>query len=190
MQEVDVLLDLLSICSVENSMSIDLTCIKVCDLTTDILGRLRKDVERIEESALLLVGVVPFRIKTKQSVQKKLNKYKDTDVTLQHVFKDLLACRVIVDEYPDVLENKHLERILHEDDYRALHYVYTKSRYHYPIEIQFWRKEDVLFNTLSHTYLYKANAKQEVCEEMRHLYDIGKIKNEEDFVRCLASISA
>lgn len=190
MQDVDVLLDLFDICSVENTMNLDLTNVRINDLNTDILGRLYKDIERIEESALLLVGVTPFRIKSKTSIRKKLIKYKDTNVTLQHIFKDLLACRLVVKDYPVLQETSHLERIEHTGEYKALHYVYTKSRYHYPIEIQFWRKEDVLFNTLSHTYLYKANAKQEVCEEMRHLYDIGKIKNEEDFVRCLASISA
>lgn len=190
MQEIDVLFDILDICSVENSMSEDLTKLRIEDLTTDLLGRLYDDFERIEESALLLVGVIPFRIKAKQSVLKKLNKYKDRSVTLQHVFKDLLACRVIVDEYPDVKLNSHIEKIEHTGDYRAVHYVFTKSKYHYPIEIQYWKKEDVLFNTLSHTYLYKAGQDKSICMKMREEYDNGRIKNEEDFLRCLKAVSA
>ena len=184
------LIEILDMCSVENSIGVRLDECRVSDLNTDMLGRLYKDLQRIEEASLLIVGVSPFRVKSKSSILSKVEKYKDTDYSLQHVFKDILACRNIVEKYPVPVENDNIRSYVrdYEVGYRAVHYLYTKSSYHYPIEVQYWLKKDELFNALSHKYLYKPKRSKELCIKMRNIYDTGLIKTEEDFVRCLKSM--
>lgn len=62
-----------------------------------------------------------------------------------------------------------------------MHVYYCESGAHYPVEIQYWLYEDVMFNNLSRKYLYKTRNVW-YGKHLRSLYDEGHIANEKEFL--------
>lgn len=183
--------EMLRYLSLRNSLGVRLRDIKVCDLTSDMIGRIYDDLIEVEKRAIVLCGVAPFRVKTPQSFRKKVEKYKDRNKSLLVCCNDFIGCRFIVDSYPSIIESEKISIFMRnkESGYKALHVSYQFDDYCYPIEIQFWLKEDVDFNSWSRKYAYKLGVSDSVMSSVRQLYDAGEIQSEEDFVRCLHQLS-
>lgn len=183
--------EILQYLSVRNTLGVRLRDVKVCDLTSDMIGRIYDDLSEVEKRAIVLCGVAPFRVKTIYSFRKKVEKYKDRDKSLLVCCNDFIGCRFIVDSYPSITESDKVSVFMRnkESGYKALHISYQFDDYCYPIEIQFWLKDDVNFNSWSHKYAYKLGVSDSIMSSIRQLYDAGEITCEEDFVKCLNQLS-
>lgn len=130
-----------------------------------------------------------LRNKRLKSIQSALLKYEKNmrgeGCKVTQCFNDILGIRIFSDEYPntfpeyfrvvDMVKGKK-----NDDGYRAIHLYYQKDAYHYPIEIQLWCGDDINFNIWSHTSAYKY-VPQEVGLELRKIYNMGKIKTQQQF---------
>ena len=183
--------EVLQYLSLRNSLGVRLRDVSVCDLDSSMIGKIYDDLIEVEKRAIVLCGVAPFRVKTPQSFRKKVEKYKDRDKSLLVCCNDFIGCRFIVDSYPNITETEKISIFMRnkESGYKALHVSYQFDDYCYPIEIQFWLKEDVDFNSWSRKYAYKLGVSDSVMSSVRQLYDAGEIQSEEDFVRCLHQLS-
>lgn len=128
-----------------------------------------------------------FRVKTEDSIMRKLKRYPDKDA--QQIFNDVLSLRLIVDEYPesypdyfrvvDMSEGK-----ADDDGYRGVHLYYKRDNYSYTIEIQLWSKEHQEFNTWMHRKGYKT-ATTEILHTLKRAYDLGLLNTFEKYSRRL-----
>ena len=75
-----------------------------------------------------------------------------------------------------------------DDGYRGVHVYYQKSNKHYPIEIQFNTLFDRQLNNWLHEYLYKKDYQIEVGQILRQKYEMGFIKNENQFKEVLNNV--
>ena len=131
------------------------------------------------------------RIKSLQSCLLKYEKYYPSFET-EKVFNDILGIRIVVDDY-SVIDNLELPEqtkvadMRHgkakDDGYRGVHIYFQKTHFHYPIELQFMTSKDRQFNEWLHIFLYKYVEDSSVGKNLRDLYDLGIIQDEEGFRR-------
>lgn len=137
-----------------------------------------------------------YRIKSKESIAGKYERYVNTTREAAQVFNDVLGFRGFCDDYKQVLELQHEEfRVVdmskgktHDDGYRGVHLYFELDNYHYPIEIQFNTLYDRQINNWLHDYLYKKDYPDSVGQQMRLNYENGKIRSVEEFEEVLKDV--
>lgn len=139
---------------------------------------------------------IDYRIKSQQSIELKFSRYYP-DHQVRKVFNDILGFRSLVDSYKPLLDSSLSDstRIAdmslgkaHDDGYRGVHVYYQRSGFCYPIEIQYNTFYDRQFNNWLHKYIYKRVLDVQVGARLRLLYERGKIRNEEQFVRSIRDV--
>ncbi|MBU3137482.1 hypothetical protein KPL39_14545 [Clostridium gasigenes] len=154
------------------------------------------DIKEFYESSSIWNNIkFSYRIKSVQSSILKYNKYYPS-IEVNKCFNDLLGIRLIVKKYDEILNQDISEfKIANmmngkakDDGYRGIHLYYQKSTKHYPIEIQINSVEDRKLNDWLHINLYKRTNANEIGKYLRHMYDIGKINNESEFMEVLENV--
>lgn len=139
---------------------------------------------------------IDYRIKSQQSIELKFSRYYP-DHQVRKVFNDILGFRSLVDSYKPLLDSSLSDSIriadmslgkAHDDGYRGVHVYYQRSGFCYPIEIQYNTFYDRQFNNWLHKYTYKRVLDVRVRARLRLLYERGKIRNEEQFVRSIRDV--
>lgn len=139
---------------------------------------------------------IDYRIKSQQSIELKFSRYYP-DHQVRKVFNDILGFRSLVDSYKPLLDSSLSDSIriadmslgkAHDDGYRGVHVYYQRSGFCYPIEIQYNTFYDRQFNNWLHKYTYKRVLDVRVGTRLRLLYERGKIRNEEQFVRSIRDV--
>lgn len=139
---------------------------------------------------------IDYRIKSQQSIELKFSRYYP-DHQARKVFNDILGFRSLVDSYKPLLDSSLSDSIriadmslgkAHDDGYRGVHVYYQRSGFCYPIEIQYNTFYDRQFNNWLHKYTYKRVLDVRVGARLRLLYERGKIRNEEQFVRSIRDV--
>lgn len=139
---------------------------------------------------------IDYRIKSQQSIELKFSRYYP-DHQVRKVFNDILGFRSLVDSYKPLLDSSLSDSIriadmslgkAHDDGYRGVHVYYQRSGFCYPIEIQYNTFYDRQFNNWLHKYIYKRVLDVRVGARLRLLYERGKIRNEEQFVRSIRDV--
>ena len=139
---------------------------------------------------------IDYRIKSQQSIELKFSRYYP-DHQVRKVFNDILGFRSLVDSYKPLLDSSFSDSIriadmslgkAHDDGYRGVHVYYQRSGFCYPIEIQYNTFYDRQFNNWLHKYTYKRVLDVRVGGRLRLLYERGKIRNEEQFVRSIRDV--
>lgn len=139
---------------------------------------------------------IDYRIKSQQSIELKFSRYYP-DHQVRKVFNDILGFRSLVDSYKPLLGSSLSDSIriadmslgkAHDDGYRGVHVYYQRSGFCYPIEIQYNTFYDRQFNNWLHKYTYKRVLDVRVGARLRLLYERGKIRNEEQFVRSIRDV--
>ena len=136
-----------------------------------------------------------YRIKSRDSILLKYNRYYP-DHQARKVFNDILGFRVFCTSYDEILKFDPKQfRIAdmsmgkaEDDGYRGVYVYYQKSNKHYPIEIQFNTLFDRQLNNWLHEYLYKKDYQIEVGQILRQKYEMGFIKNENQFKEVLNNV--
>ena len=136
-----------------------------------------------------------YRIKSRDSILLKYNRYYP-DHQARKVFNDILGFRAFCTSYDEILKFDPKQfRIAdmsmgkaEDDGYRGVHVYYQKSNKHYPIEIQFNTLFDRQLNKWLHEYLYKKDYQIEVGQILRQKYEMGFIKNENQFKEVLNNV--
>ena len=136
-----------------------------------------------------------YRIKSRDSILLKYNRYYP-DHQARKVFNDILGFRAFCNSYDEILKFDPKQfRIAdmsmgkaEDDGYRGVHVYYQKSNKHYPIEIQFNTLFDRQLNNWLHEYLYKRDYQIEVGQVLRQKYEMGFIKNENQFKEVLNNV--
>lgn len=136
-----------------------------------------------------------YRIKSRDSILLKYNRYYP-DHQARKVFNDILGFRAFCTSYDEILKFDPKQfRIADmsmgkaEDvGYRGVHVYYRKSNKHYPIEIQFNTLFDRQLNNWLHEYLYKKDYQIAVGQILRQKYEMGFIKNENQFKEVLNNV--
>lgn len=136
-----------------------------------------------------------YRIKSRDSIILKYNRYYP-DHQARKVFNDILGFRAFCTSYDEILKFDPKQfRIAdmsmgkaEDDGYRGVHVYYQKSNKHYPIEIQFNTLFDRQLNNWLHEYLYKKDYQIEVGQILRQKYEMGFIKNENQFKEVLNNV--
>ena len=139
---------------------------------------------------------IDYRIKSQQSIELKFSRYYP-DHQVRKVFNDILGFRSLVDSYKPLLDSSLSDSIrvadmslgkAHDDGYRGVYVYYQRSGFCYPIEIQYNTFYDRQFNNWLHKYTYKRVLDVRVGARLRLLYERGKIRNEEQFVRSIRDV--
>lgn len=139
---------------------------------------------------------IDYRIKSQQSIELKFSRYYP-DHQVRKVFNDILGFRSLVDSYKPLLDSSLSDSIriadmslgkAHDDGYRGVHVYYQRSGFCYPVEIQYNTFYDRQFNNWLHKYTYKRVLDVRVGARLRLLYERGKIRNEEQFVRSIRDV--
>ena len=138
---------------------------------------------------------IDYRIKSQQSIELKFSRYYP-DHQVRKVFNDILGFRSLVDSYKPLLDSSLSDSIriadmslgTHDDGYRGVHVYYQRSGFCYPIEIQYNTFYDRQFNNWLHKYTYKRVLDVRVGARLRLLYERGKIRSEEQFVRSIRDV--
>ena len=136
-----------------------------------------------------------YRIKSRDSILLKYNRYYP-DHQARKVFNDILGFRAFCTSYDEILKFDPKQfRIAdmsmgkaEDDGYRGVHVYYQKSNKHYPIEIQFNTLFDRQLNNWLHEYLYKKDYQIAVGQILRQKYEMGFIKNENQFKEVLNNV--
>ena len=136
-----------------------------------------------------------YRIKSRDSILLKYNRYYP-DHQARKVFNDILGFRAFCTSYDEILKFDPKQfRIAdmsmgkaEDDGYRGVHVYYQKSNKHYPIEIQFNTLFDRQLNNCLHEYLYKKDYQIAVGQILRQKYEMGFIKNENQFKEVLNNV--
>ena len=136
-----------------------------------------------------------YRIKSRDSILLKYNRYYP-DHQARKVFNYILGFRAFCTSYDEILKFDPKQfRIAdmsmgkaEDDGYRGVHVYYQKSNKHYPIEIQFNTLFDRQLNNWLHEYLYKKDYQIEVGQILRQKYEMGFIKNENQFKEVLNNV--
>lgn len=155
------------------------------DITTYIKFICDEHLNSLEECQ------VAYRIKSKQSILMKFDKYYP-NTEYDKCFNDILGLCIICKNYDFVSKiNEQNLKIIdmrngkrNNDGYRAIHLYYQRDRKHYPIEIQVVTEHDHIFNKWLHTYVYKYKS-GEIGIRLRELYDNNMIDDENAFIKYL-----
>lgn len=143
----------------------------------------------LDEQEILFDLSMDYRIKSFESIETKYNRYLDSQLQIRKVFNDVLGFRGFCQSYEEVLVMSDSRfRVAdmsngkaHDDGYRGVHVYFQLDGRHYPIEIQFNTYYDRQLNDWLHDFLYKRNYPNTLGQEMRRLYELGKIKSVDDF---------
>ena len=139
---------------------------------------------------------IDYRIKSEDSCLRKYDKFYP-DMRVEKTFNDVLGFRMLCDNYDEMLNQDHIEKIrivdmsqgkANDDGYRGVHLYFQVDHQHYPIEIQMNTYYDRQINNWLHKYLYKKNYPNEVGLKLRKLYENGKILNENMFQEVLENV--
>ena len=157
-----------------------------------LIDELIKYNEWLNGNRLLTAINTDYRIKSLDSIINKYERYFP-DHQLRKVFNDILGFRALCDNYNDLINIKNDEfRIADmsagkavDDGYRGVHLYFQKNPRCYPIEIQFNTYFDRQLNDWLHEYVYKRNYASSVGCSIREKYEIGEIKNIDDFTEVL-----
>lgn len=193
-----------------NGLSVEL--LKILSFRSQLGKSLRNRLKSFEKDKLLeeLFGMrkwlneleildeidLDYRIKSKESISGKYDRYVDSTRETAQVFNDILGFRGFCDDYRQVMDLKQDEfRVVdmskgkaHDDGYRGVHLYFTVANYHYPIEIQFNTLYDRQLNNWLHDYLYKKPYPDSLGQEMRLRYEEGQIRNVEEFEEVLNNV--
>lgn len=161
----------------------------------EVLRELAIMCDWLFEHDILANTALDYRIKSLQSIETKYDRYYP-DRQMRQVFNDILGFRAYCDNYNKILlMESDIYRIVdmssgksNDDGYRGVHLYYQLDNYHYPIEIQFNTLFDRQLNNWLHDYLYKKDYPNEVGQKIRHEYEIGSIKNEDEFKEVLQHV--
>lgn len=156
-------------------------------LSEDLLETVIKDAARFYNMVLKIDFLYDYcwRVKSEDSIRRKYKKGIDKGLRFQTVFNDIIGLRIRVPSYaldiPDYFRVVDLSNgKSFYDGYKAVHLYYKLDNFHYTVEIQLWSDADYDFNSWSHELAYKS-VSDEVLAELRANYDMGLIKNKEDF---------
>lgn len=114
----------------------------------------------LNEQEVLADIALDLRIKSKESIAGKYDRYIDTSRETAQVFNDILGFRGFCDDYGQVLnmDSKSFRVAdmshgkIHDDGYRGVHLYFELDNYHYPIEVQFNTLYDRQLNNWLHDY--------------------------------------
>lgn len=140
--------------------------------------------------------VVDYRIKSIQSAYLKYERYYPNHQTGK-VFNDMLGFRALCDNYEDVRALGEFKDIrvadmskgkAGDDGYRGVHAYFQLDNSYYPIEIQYNTYYDRQMNNWLHKYTYKKNYANTIGRLLRHSYESGKIRTEQEFKEVLTDV--
>jgi len=140
----------------------------------------------------LNLGCLEYRIKSKDSINRKLNKYSTSTRKIKSVVNDVVGIRGICSSYDFLFkESSDNFRVVdlskgkaNDDGYRGVHVYYQKNSKCYPIEIQFSTFFDRQFNDWLHKYSYKY-LDSSIGVILRDYYEKGKVKSEKEFLEVM-----
>lgn len=141
------------------------------------------------------MGCLDYRIKSKDSINRKLDKYANSTRKIKSVVNDIVGIRGICSSYDFLFKEDNPNfRIVdlskgksNDDGYRGVHIYYQKNSKCYPIEIQFSTFFDRQFNDWLHKYSYKY-LDNSVGISLRKEYECGGIKSEKEFLEVLDNV--
>ena len=154
----------------------------------DLLDDLFAGQEWLDEQIWNFSLNIDYRIKSRQSIRLKYERYFETG-RVNKTFNDVLGFRTICDNYDNlrVLLNDSNFRIIDESNgkkvdngYRGVHVYFQIDNNHYPIEIQYNTAYDRYFNNWLHKYVYKKYP-AEIGAYLRKKYEMGYINSENKF---------
>lgn len=161
-----------------------------------IMEEIMNVIEFYQGNELLSQTELDYRIKSVDSCLRKYEKYyPGTEV--EKVFNDLLGCRMLVDDYSYIFQDRLPPQMrladmrdgkANNDGYRGIHLYFQIDHSYYPIEIQVNSYYDRQLNNWLHKYLYKRNYPDGVGNALREAYECGKIKNEKGFQEVLTDV--
>ena len=157
-----------------------------------LFNELIKYNEWLNNNMLLTEIITDYRVKSLDSIINKYERYFP-DHQLRKVFNDVLGFRALSDSYYDFLNVKDDRfRIADmsagkavDDGYRGVHLYFQKNPCCYPIEIQFNTYYDRQLNDWLHEYVYKREYPSSVGCRIRARYEIGEIRNIDEFKEVL-----
>lgn len=135
-----------------------------------------------------------YRVKSRESAERKYDRYVDANRPALKVFDDLLGFRSLQDSYDEILKAETPKGIrivdmsngkAFDDGYRGVHLYYQMDNMHYPIEVQYNTYFDRQLNNWLHKYLYKKDFAAKIGQQLRAKYEAGEIRNEEKFKEVL-----
>lgn len=161
-----------------------------------LLAELFAMADWLDETPELSGVALDYRIKSYASIREKYDRYLDSPRHASQVFNDILGFRAFCDSYEEVLGLKSdifavadmSEGKADDDGYRGVHLYFQLDNEHYPIEIQYNTLYDRQMNNWLHDYLYKKNYPSEVGQQLRLMYEQGKVKNEPAFEEALSDV--
>lgn len=161
----------------------------------ELLSELDEMTSWLSQQAVLEDIALDFRIKSKESIVLKYERYYPDSQT-RKVFNDILGFRAFCDDYSELIAlDSKLFRIVdmstgkaNDDGYRGVHLYYQMDNNHYPIEVQFNTLFDRQLNNWLHSYLYKKGYPNSIGQIMRSNYEQGMIKNREEFEEVLKNV--
>lgn len=121
-----------------------------------------------------------YRLKTRDSLKKKWEKYLVFGKKFYKGCNDLLGIRFIIDASKEELSamiknfendgnceiiNFYEKNKINDDGYRGIHVYFRYNRNSFPIEIQFWTRKDALLHFYTHEVIYKSDPENEVFWE-------------------------
>lgn len=185
--------------TMQNTMHLDLLCYPSWMLRKWDIDNVIKDRNMIADNAATqLAGFkyddIGFRIKTEKSIRDKVERrYAEMCVSSLLCFNDFVGFRVQVDNFNDIGDFPEFLRVydmshgkLHNDGYYAVHAYYMPDDMTYPVEIQFWRKQDAEFHKWLHRYVYKNDGLgmyKDYCGTiLRNDFEQGLIHTEAEFL--------
>ena len=159
---------------------------------TALFNELQNYCNFLDENEALSELILDYRIKSLDSIINKYERYYPDHQT-RKVFNDVLGFRALCDNYYEILNIKDDRfRIADmssgkaiDDGYRGVHLYFQKNPRCYPIEIQFNTYYDRQLNDWLHEYVYKRNYSNDVGCKIRARYEIGEIKNIDEFKEVL-----
>lgn len=159
---------------------------------TIIMNELQEYCDWLDDKEILSELSIDYRVKSLESIMNKYDRYFP-DHQLRKVFNDVLGFRALSDSYYDFLTIKDDRfRIADmsagkaiDDGYRGVHLYFQKNPRCYPIEIQFNTYYDRQLNDWLHEYVYKREYPSSVGCKIRSRYEIGEIRNIDEFKEAL-----
>ena len=159
---------------------------------TIIMNELQEYCDWLDDKEILSELSIDYRVKSLESIMNKYDRYFP-DHQLRKVFNDVLGFRALSDSYYDFLTIKDDRfRIADmsagkaiDDGYRGVHLYFQKNPRCYPIEIQLNTYYDRQLNDWLHEYVYKREYPSSVGCKIRSRYEIGEIRNIDEFKEAL-----
>ncbi len=184
--------------SFESSLNRNLRKISAKNIDSAVIDTVLRDLVEYrrfltDENRYSIIKNISYRIKSKESLLFKFERYKDSDRDLRGILNDLMGIRMIVPDYRQLDNYDYLRKVdmtggkLRDDGYRGIHFYYLKSPTYYQIEIQVWSEHDAIFNIWAHDYLYKTG-NDSLGGLIRNRYDRDELKNADDFNAALETL--